>query len=261
MSRGEVTLNHAPFDDLVAEALAADVSGWGFGFLDGRATEERPRWRYSTILADRLAHAESALDIDTGGGELINESPVLPPRMVVTEPWWPNVDRAREILEPRGVAVEQTEPGAPLPFPDGSFDLLTSRHPVFPDWAEIARVLTPGGRYVAQHVGPASAFELIEYFLGPQPEARKLRDPKTECAAARQAGLDVIDLRTARCRMEFFDVGAIIWILRKCVWWVPGFKEDIEKYQDKLMTLDRQMRGGASFAAWSTRHLVEARKV
>jgi hypothetical protein len=26
-----------------------------------------------------------------------------------------------------------------------------------------------------------------------------------------------------RCRMEFYDVGAIVWILRKCVWWVPDF--------------------------------------
>ena len=36
-------------------------------------------------------------------------------------------------------------------------------------WDEIARVLRPGGTYFAQHVGPASAFELIEFFLGPQP--------------------------------------------------------------------------------------------
>ncbi|MEO6955638.1 MAG: hypothetical protein ABI137_02755 [Antricoccus sp.] len=38
---------------------------------------------------------------------------------------------------------------------------------------------------------------------------------------ARAAGLVVTDLRTARCRMEFFDVGAVVWILRKYVWWVP----------------------------------------
>ena len=37
---------------------------------------------------------------------------------------------------------------------------------------EASRQLRPGGSYLAQHVGPASAFELIEFFTGPQPEAR-----------------------------------------------------------------------------------------
>ena len=29
------------FEELVAEAESADATGWGFGWLDGRATEER----------------------------------------------------------------------------------------------------------------------------------------------------------------------------------------------------------------------------
>ena len=78
-----------PLDDLVAEACAADVSGWGFDWLRGRATEERPPWGYARLLAQRLASAASALDIDTGGGEVVSEAPVLPPHMVVTEGWPP----------------------------------------------------------------------------------------------------------------------------------------------------------------------------
>ncbi|WP_428829329.1 hypothetical protein [Paraoerskovia marina] len=42
-----------------------------------------------------------------------------------------------------------------------------------PWWDAIAAVLRPGRTYLAQHVGPASVFELVEYFLGPQPEARR----------------------------------------------------------------------------------------
>lgn len=56
-------------EELVAEAAHADVSGWGFGWLDGRATEERPAWGFSRMLGQRLASARSALDLDTGGGE------------------------------------------------------------------------------------------------------------------------------------------------------------------------------------------------
>lgn len=235
------------------------MAGWGFGWLDGRATEERPPWGYARLLADRLATADSALDIDTGGGEVVDEAPRLPRQMAVTESWPPNAQRAREVLGPRGVRVVETAADDPLPFPDSTFDLVSARHPVTPDWREIHRVLRPGGHYFAQHVGPASAFELIEFFLGPLPEeARRRRHPELESAAAREAGLTVEQLLTARCRMEFFDVGAVVWILRKCVWWVPDFT--VERYDEKLRALDARMRAGHPFVAHSTRHLIDARR-
>jgi SAM-dependent methyltransferase len=246
------------FDDLVSEAEAADVTGWGFEWLAGRATEERPPWGFAQLLFDRLAQVRTALDVDTGGGEVVSEAPALPERMCVTESWPPNALLARELLGPRGVEVRDTEQGAPLPFPDESFDLVSARHPVRPDWPEICRVLVPGGHYFAQHVGPASAFELIEFFLGPLPEQRKGRDPEREVAHARSAGLTVTDLRTARCRMEFFDVGAVVWTLRKCVWWVPDFS--VARYHSQLLALDDQIRRDGPFVAHSARHLIEAQR-
>ncbi len=245
------------FDDLVAEAAAADVAGWGFGWLDGRATEERPPWGYADLLAHRLDEVDSALDIDTGGGEVLAEAPRFPPRMVATEAWPPNAQRARELLGPRGVQVIETVEGAPLPVEDGSFQLVTARHPVRPDWEEIHRVLAPGGSYFAQHVGPASAFDLIERFLGPLPQERKGRDPQREVVVAQKTGLVVTKLQTARCRMEFYDVGAVVWLLRKCVWWVPDFS--VERYRGTLLELDARMRRGEPIVAHSTRHLIEAR--
>ena len=245
------------FEDLVAEATAADVSGWGFGWLDGRASEERPPWGYARLLADRLGRVGSALDIDTGGGEVVGEAPVLPPRMVVTESWPPNIERARARLGPRGVDVLESVPGQPLPVPDATFELVTSRHPVSPDWPEIHRVLAPGGRYLAQHVGPESARELSEAFLGPLP-AGDGRDPQREVAAAQAAGLEVDEVRTARGRMVFHDIGAIVWILRKCVWWVPDFT--VERYREVLRDLDVRLRAGRPFVAHSTRHLISATK-
>jgi hypothetical protein len=35
--------------ELIAEAEAADVTGWDFSWLDGRATEERPPWGYDVV--------------------------------------------------------------------------------------------------------------------------------------------------------------------------------------------------------------------
>src|SRR4051794_15675553 len=247
------------FEDLVDEAAAVDVSGWDFGWLDGRATEERPPWGYARLLASRLATVSSALDVDTGGGEIIAEVPQLPARMVVTEGWPPNVERARALLAPRGVEVVRVEPGEPLPFAAGSFELVSSRHPVAPHWPELARVLVAGGTYFAQHVGPDSASELIEYFVGPLPTGPHVRDPEREGAAARRAGLDVVDLRTTRCRMEFSDIGAVVYVLRKCVWWVPDFS--IERYRETLRRLDADIRAHGRFVGHSTRTLIEARRL
>jgi SAM-dependent methyltransferase len=178
--------------------------------------------------------------------------------MVVTEGWPPNAERARRLLEPRGAEVVPVVPGRPLPFADATFDLVTSRHPVAPAWAEIARVLRDDGTYLAQHVGPASAYELIEFFRGPLPRERLDRDPDREVAAARAAGLDVVEVRTAQCRMEFFDVGAVVYLLRKCVWWVPGFTAD--RYRERLAELDQRIRAQGPFVAHSTRTLIEARR-
>jgi hypothetical protein len=246
------------FSELVEEAEAADVTGWDWGWLEGRATEERPPWGYAGLLAEEMADAASAVDLDTGGGEVLARLPVLPPLTVVTEAWPPNVERARRTLGPRGVEVVAVEAGAPLPLPDAAFELVSSRHPVRPDWGEIARVLVDGGTYLAQHVGPASAFELIERFLGLLPDQRRGRDPHVEAAAARAAGLDVVDLRTARCRMEFHDIGAVVWTLRRCVWWVPGFT--VEGHLTTLRRLDEDLRRRGPLVAHSTRTLLRARR-
>ena len=186
-------------DALIAEADAASVDGWDFGWIDGRATEQRPTWRFSELLARRIAVVPSLLDLETGGGEVLDTAPTLPPLAAATESWPPNLTRAAARLQPRGVVVVRVTEGQPLPFADDSFALVSSRHPVAVDWAEVSRVLAPGGSYLAQHVGPASAFELVEEFLGPQPtEIRSRRDPEVEASEARAAGLDVVDLRTER---------------------------------------------------------------
>ncbi|MCT2183091.1 class I SAM-dependent methyltransferase [Brevibacterium casei] len=247
------------FDDLIALGADADVSGWDFAWLEGRATEERPPWGYARQLAERLAAASASLDIQTGGGEVLAEATRFPPTAVATESWPPNIARATSLLHPRGVVVVADPDEPPLPFADAAFDLVTSRHPATIWWEEIARVLRPGGTYFAQHVGPASVFELIEFFLGPQPQARRARHPDDEAAAAEAAGLKVVDLRTADLRIEIHDVAAVVYLLRKVVWWVPGFT--VEGYRDRLRELHERIASDGPFVAHSTRHLIEVRRV
>ncbi|TDQ54347.1 class I SAM-dependent methyltransferase [Actinorugispora endophytica] len=246
------------FEDLVAEAEAVDVDGWDFSWLEGRATEERPPWGYSRMLAEHLARADASLDVQTGGGEVLAEAPVVPRLAVATESFPPNLAKATALLHPRGVAVVAAPDGSPLPFADGAFDLVTSRHPISLRWEEITRVLRPGGTYLAQHVGPASVLELTEFFLGPRPEARRDRRPDDEAAAARAAGLEVAEVRTARLRVEIHDVGAVVYLLRKLVWWVPGFT--VAAYRDRLRDLHELVERDGPFVTHSTRHLIRAHR-
>ncbi|MGH9019342.1 MAG: class I SAM-dependent methyltransferase, partial [Acidimicrobiales bacterium] len=206
-------MHRRSFDDLVDEAEAADVDGWDFSWLDGRATEERPPWGYVTMLSSRLTTATTVLDLDTGGGEVFAEAlaaaTARPERVVATESWPPNVIRAAATLAPRRVAVVRASGGADLPFGTASFDLISSRHPVAVPWSDLARVLRPGGTYLAQHVGPGTNAELTEYLMGPQPVGDHRR-PQQAVAEAEAAGLTVVDLREATLTVEFFDIGAVI---------------------------------------------------
>src|SRR5260370_20802190 len=246
------------FEDLVAEADSASVDGWDFSWFEGRATEERPSWGYQRLMSDRLANVSSALDIQTGGGEVLAGARTFPPTMAATESWPPNAALATELLHPRGVVVVATPDESSLPFADEAFDLVTSRHPNTVCWTEIARVLRPGGTYLAQHIGPATVSELVEYFIGPRPEVWARRHPDNERAQAQAAGLQVVDMRLERLRQEYFDIGAVIYFLRKVIWIVPDFT--VERHDQRLPELHERIEADGPFVAHSARVLVEARK-
>ncbi|MHB1594335.1 MAG: class I SAM-dependent methyltransferase [Streptosporangiaceae bacterium] len=254
------------FDDLLAEGESAPVTGWDFAWFEGRATEERPPWGYARLLGERMRGLASvpeaaALDLQTGGGEVLAEVVAAAPRrLIATECWPPNLDRARRNLEPLGAAViPMADELDDLPFRDGVFDLIVSRHPVGVRWDEVARVLKPGGSYLSQDVGHGSVGELTEFLMGPQPEDDgPTRDPRWSVLGAQAAGLAVTDLREFRGRMEFYDIAAVVHFLRKVIWIVPGFS--VDAYRDRLHPLHERIESEGQFAATTVRFLIEARK-
>src|ERR1700757_694177 len=191
------------FEDLVAEADSACVDGWDFSWLDGRATEERPTWGYQRLLSSRLATVSAALDIHTGGGEVLSGAGPFPPTMAAIETWPPNAALATKRLHPLGVVLLATRDEPPLPFADEGFDLVTGRHAISVWGTGIQGVLRPGGTYFAQHIGPATMGELVEYFIGPQPEKWAEFQPDAVSVQAQAAGLQIVDLRMERLRAEF----------------------------------------------------------
>ncbi len=245
------------FNELVEAAQAAPVDGWDFSWLDGRASEARPPWCYSRRAVERLRQARSVLDVQTGGGEVFAEmlQQALPSRTVATEGWAPNLALARERLSPFGTAVVEVPETAGLPFDDTSFDLVLSRHPNVTPWDEVARVLRPGGCYFAQHIGPGSNRELADFMMGPHPVS-DLRAPDRARREAEQAGLEVVDLQSAALKVEFFDVGAVVYFLRKVIWTVPGFT--VDRYRDRLAELHALIGRQGSFVSHSQRFLIDA---
>jgi SAM-dependent methyltransferase len=226
------------FDELVAEAMAAPINGWDFSWLDGRATEARPSWHFRERVHERAAHANAVLDIECGDGRLLDSLPRRPPLVAGVEDYQPAPGMVRAT-------------GAALPMRDAAFDLVISRHPVVAHWDEIARVLAPGGSYLAQHVGPRSAAEVGEWFVGPWPKS-DARTPERAQREAERVGLDVVDLRYEELPMVFHDIGAVIYFLRLVVWIVPDFS--VDKYRDRLRALHDAM----PFHATSTRFLIAA---
>ncbi|NNC12218.1 SAM-dependent methyltransferase [Planctomonas sp. JC2975] len=251
----------ADFDTLIAEGEAVPTEGWDFSWFDGRATEERPSWGYARLASARASEVAGVLDVQTGGGEVFAEilrgADPTPGVVAATEGWPPNVPLARAALAPFAGTVIASEEDDALPFGDASFALVVSRHPVVTDFDEVNRVLMPGGIYLSQQIGDRSNSELYEFLMGPQP-----RDDVSTIdwlrAKAESAELELIDLREERTRIEFFDIAAVVYFLRKVVWTVPDFT--VERYRERLRELDAIIRRDGVFVSYSARILLEARK-
>jgi len=241
------------FDVLVADALAQPVR-WDFAYLDGRAVEERPSWRYFDRVRVALDGVERMLDVETGSGNLLADLPRLPAVAIGTDAYAPSIDVASRSVHGRAHVVLA---GMDLPFADGAFDLVVSRHPIEAAWREIARVLRSGGRYLSQQVGPHSLRDLSERLLGPLPPSSH-RDPEAARCDAESVGLRVLELQSERTRAAFFDIGAVVYLLRVVPWIVPDFT--VERYESQLRALHDEICEEGSFETASSRFLIVAAK-
>ncbi|MBK4348583.1 class I SAM-dependent methyltransferase [Lacisediminihabitans changchengi] len=251
------------FDRLVRDGSATPTDGWDFSWFDGRAIENRPSWGYSRLLVPLYSRAEAVLDVQTGGAEVYSEAldaaHPRPSTVLATESWGPNLELARAALAPFGGRVDQVSDAADFPLADASVDVVSSRHPTANRFDEVARVLRPGGTFISQQVvGLATNREIYEFFLGPQDH-----DPEEglrligEGVAA--VGLRLDDLRYEETKVEFFDVGALVYFLRKVLWTVPDFT--VERYRDKLIEVHAEILQNGAFVSYSRHALVLATRL
>ena len=71
-------------------------------------------------------------------------------------------------------------------------------------------------------------------------------------------GLEVRKAQEESLTVEFFDVGAVVYFLRKVVWTVPDFSTD--KYRERLKLMHDHIELNGSFVSHSRRYLIEAKK-
>ena len=231
------------------ESAGERATGWEFAWLDGRDVGSEPSWSYPALARTLLRRASSALDLDTGSGELLAELAPLPPHTVAVESWARNTPVARGRLAPFGVPVLTELPGG-----EDEFDVVLSRHGRLPA-EDVARLLRPGGTVLSQQVGSDDLADLNAALGAPAPHPRPWT-ADVAVAALTAAGLTVTDVREERPAVTFHDVGAIVYQLRAVPWQVRDFTP--QRYDRELRRLHALIRAAGHFTATAHRFLVQA---
>lgn len=246
---------------------ATPFSGWDFSRIASRFTEEKPPWSYAEIARELLKRAKSALDLGTGGGEVLSSMrDAFPDLVVATEGYAQNVPIARSRLAPLGVHVvacgidDQAPIGGVqdrptvLPFRDASIDVVLSRHEAY-DARDVLRVLRPGGSFLTQQQDGRSYSDLLRPFgASPQWPGVTAENLGRELV---DAGFSVELMRSWWGHATFRDVGALVYYLRAIPWMVPGFSVDrsLDVLMDLQADLERegQLRFGVGWLLISAR--------
>jgi SAM-dependent methyltransferase len=222
-------------------AHEAPVTGWDLSELAGRYLEQQPTWSYPALAREVLAGAGSALDLGTGGGEVLLELlDALPGDTVATEGWSPNIPVATENLSAHGIPVVEydAEANPTLPFVDRRFDVVLDRHEAYVA-TEVLRVLRPGGCFLTQQVDGRDFEETQAIFGGrssyPHITLENLR------ADALAAGFDMMTGQEWRGQARFADVSTLVRYFAYVPWEVPD-DFSVDRYAARLLDLHHSAR-------------------
>lgn len=233
---------------------ARQFSGWNFSGLRVRHLEPPPPWDYEAIAREYGRDSRSALDMGTGGGELLSGLRYsLPADVVATEEWVVNAPIAYRRLAPLGVHVVWCR-SRELPFMDASFDLVLNRHEEL-DPAGVARVLQPGGHVVTQQVGRRNWGELREYF----PSMTDFGDVREEYSRGFvAAGLTIVRSLEHDYMAALATLGDLVYLLAVTPWTIPGF--DLEEDLEALLALEAERLTEEGLVLTESRFLIIAKK-
>ncbi len=235
---------------------SAPFGGWDFSYIKDRQIEEQPPWDYKAMAKGLIKKSRAVLDMGTGGGEIFSSFAPFPKHTIAIEGYKPNVDVARKRLEPLGVKVLEMNESYELSFADSEFDLVLNRHSAFKT-TEIFRILRQGGTFLTQQVGGGNLNDLISAFdATPQYKDWTLRNIKDEVG---RAGFIIKETKEWKGKIEFKDVGAIVYFLKAIPWAVKGFNVDNNLHH--LEKLQRKIEQGQRLIFTQVRFLILAQKI
>jgi SAM-dependent methyltransferase len=246
---------------LLSTWLAAEqqpFSGWDFSYLDDNVINELPPWSYETMVRQHMSKAQSALDLGTAGGEkLLEFKDVFPPRLAATEGYLPNLELARQRLEPYGVEVRHSEALLVeiLPFGSSEFDLVINRHTGY-NTRDVERVLRPGGVFLTQQVDGKSLLDLFEAF------ACQPHWPYFNLAFALERVTEthlVVELAQEWSGRKIFeDVSALVYYLKAVPWIVDDFS--VETHLPYLLRLQERLESDGQLVFHEKLMILQVRK-
>ena len=234
-------------------------SGWDFSYISDtqRLVMSPLPWSYASKVLDYFRLIDSVLNLGTGGGELLTRLSPLPKTTVATEAYPPNVPIARERLDPLGVRVVSTREGDPLPFENGAFDLVISRHESYQP-EEVLRVLAPRGRFITQQVGAQDDRELDQMLGGGEEGEFSFWDLAFASKQLLEAGFQIVEQQEAFPQTRIFDVGALVYYLKTIPWAFPDFSVECSFHH--LLSIHRRIRTEGYLEIKSHRFFIIARK-
>ncbi|MGA8512977.1 MAG: methyltransferase domain-containing protein [Thermoplasmata archaeon] len=247
------------FERLIREATEAPFSGWDFSAIAIRWRQGHPPWKYNARVRNRIAKADSLLDLGTGGGERLSSLQPLSPTTFATEGYRRNLRIARRRLRPLGVQVIPVGTDLRPQIPDTSGDLVTSHHKDF-NATEVYRVLRPGGQFITQHVGIRNYHEINDRFgVAPEPPTNDVTGARALAAEIAVAGFRILTKKESHYLEYFRDVGALVYYLRAAPWQVPSFSPD--RSQRPLRGIHREIQSHGRFRVTAYRLLVIAERI
>ena len=193
----------------------------------------------------------------TGGGELILKLGHPFQLISVTEGWEPNLLLCRERLEPLGITVRYISDDDKLDSPNEQFDLVINRHESF-DMAEVNRVLKPGGYFITQQVGGQNDRDLIEKLLGDVTLEFSNHDLYNNVQILKNAGFTVLEQMEEITEMKFYDLGAVVYYAKQCVWEFPDFS--VDRYFKELKAIGNEIDKKGYLSNREHRFIIAARK-
>lgn len=135
---------------------------------------------------------------------------------------------------PDNVDQSNTTAGGSLPFPDGDFHLVVSRHESYRP-REIRRVLAPDGLFLTQQVGSGATDDFFRLFDAPVPPVPAAWTLDVAVRQLEETGFDITDQAEGLETMAFADVGALAWYLRTMPFVWPDFS--VAAAREKLWQL------------------------